>query len=362
MKSEEGVLYAQLLLFNHSVISDSLRRYGVQHARLPCPSLPSWSGSNSCPLSQWCHSTISPSGIPFSSCLQSLPASGSFHESVLHIRWPKYWSFNFSISPSNEYSGLVSSRIDWFDLLADQGALKSLPQRYNWKASVLQCSAFFMVQLSHPYMTTEKTIALTRQTLVDKMISLLFNMLSRIVIAFLPRRNLLILWLQSLSSVILEPKKIKSITVYILYSSICHEVMGPDAMILLLCMLSFKPGCFFFFFLICTEIQPVHPKGISPGRTDAEAETPILWPPHAKSWLIGKDPDAGRDWGQEEKGTTEDEMAGWHHRLDAHEFGWIPGVGDGQGGLECCDSQGRKESDTTERLNWTELNANVILK
>ena len=158
------MLYAQLLLFNHSVISDSLRRYGVQHARLPCPSLSSWSGSNSCPLSKWCHSTISPSGIPFSSCLQSLPASGSFHESVLHIRWPKYWSVNFSISPSNEYSGLVSSRIDWFDLLADQGALKSLPQRYNWKASVLQCSAFFMVQLSHPYMTTEKTIALTRQT------------------------------------------------------------------------------------------------------------------------------------------------------------------------------------------------------
>ena len=235
------MLYAQLLLFNHSVISDSLWRYGVQHARLPCPSLPSWSGSNSCPLSQWCHSTISPSGIPFSSCLQSLPASGSFHESVLHIRWPKYWSFNFSISPSNEYSGLVSSRIDWFDLLADQGALKSLPQRYNWKASVLQCSAFFMVQLSHPYMTTEKTIALTRQTLVGKMISLLFNMLSRIVIAFLPRRNLLILWLQSLSSVILEPKKIKSISVYILYSSICHEVMGPDAMILVFWILSFKP-------------------------------------------------------------------------------------------------------------------------
>ena len=91
------------------------------------------------------------------------------------------------------------------------------------------------------------------------------------------------------------------------------------------------------------------------GRTDAEAETPILWPPHAKSWLIGKDPDVGRDWGQEEKGTTEDEMVGWHHRLDGHEFGWTLGVGDGQGGLACCDSWGRKESDTTERLNWTEL-------
>ena len=108
----------------------------------------------------------------------------------------------------------------------------------------------------------------------------------------------------------------------------------------------------------CKEIQPVHPKGnqswVFFGRTDTKAETPILWPPHAKSWLIGKDSDAGRNWGQEEKGTTEDEMAGWHHRLNGHEFGWTPGVGDGQGGLVCCDSWGRKESDTTERLNWTE--------
>ena len=111
--------------------------------------------------------------------------------------------------------------------------------------------------------------------------------------------------------------------------------------------------------LDCKEIQLVHPKGdqswMFTGRTDAEAETPILWPPHAKSWLIGKDPDAGRDWGQEEKGVTEDEMAGWHHRLDGHEFGWTPGVGDGQGGPACCDSWGRKESDTTERRNWTQV-------
>ena len=108
----------------------------------------------------------------------------------------------------------------------------------------------------------------------------------------------------------------------------------------------------------CKEIQPVRPKGnqswVFIGRTDAEAETPILWPPHAKSWLIGKDPDAGRDWGQEEKGTREDEMAGCHHWLDGQEFGWTLGVGDGQGGLACCDSWGRKESDTTEQLNWTE--------
>ena len=107
------------------------------------------------------------------------------------------------------------------------------------------------------------------------------------------------------------------------------------------------------------EVQPVHPKGdqswVFIGRTDAKAETPVLWPPHVKSWLIGKDPDAGRDWGQEEKGMTEDEMAGWHHWLDAYEFGWTLGVGDGQGGLACCGSWGRQESDTTERLNWTKL-------
>ena len=118
----------------------------------------------------------------------------------------------------------------------------------------------------------------------------------------------------------------------------------------------------------CKEIQPVHSKGdqswIFIGRTYAEAETPILRPPHVKSWLLGKDSDAGRDWGQEEKGTTEDEMPGWHHRLDGHEFEWIPGVGDGQGGLVCCDSWGHKESDTTEWLNWTdwiEILSNTVL-
>ena len=113
------------------------------------------------------------------------------------------------------------------------------------------------------------------------------------------------------------------------------------------------------------EIQPVHSKGdqswVFFGRTDAKAETPILWPPHVKSWLTGKDSDAGRDWGQEEKGMTEDEMAGWHHRLDGHEFGWTPGVFDGQGGLACYDSWGRKELDATEWLNWTELNWTMTL-
>ena len=152
------------------------------------------------------------------------------NESVLCIRWPKYWSF--SISPFNEYSGLISFRIDWFDLLAVQGTFRSLLQHHSSKASVLWCSAFFMVQLSHPYMTTGKTIALTRQIFVCKVMSLLFNMLSRWVTTFLPRsKRHLISWLQSPSAVILESKKIKSVTVSTVSPSICHEVMGPDAMI-----------------------------------------------------------------------------------------------------------------------------------
>ena len=155
------------------------------------------------------------------------------NESVLRIRQPKDWSFSFSISPSNVYSGLISFRIDWFDLLAGQGTLKSLLQHHSSKASILRCSAFFPVHLSHPYMTTGKTIALTRQTFVDKVMSLLYNMLSRLVIVFLPRsKRLLISWLQSPSAVILETKKIKSFTISTVSPSICHEVMGPDAMIL----------------------------------------------------------------------------------------------------------------------------------
>ena len=135
-------------------------------------------------------------------------------ESTLHIRWPKYWSFSFSIIPSNEYPGLISFRMDWLDLLAVQGTLKSLLQHHSSKASILQCSAFFIVQLSHPHMTTGKTIALTRQTFVGKVVSLLFNMLSRLVITFLPRSKcLLISRLQSPSAVILELQTIKSDTV-----------------------------------------------------------------------------------------------------------------------------------------------------
>jgi len=164
------------------------------------------------------------------------------NESVLHIRWPKYWSFSFSMSPSNEYSGLISFRMDWLDHLAVQGTLKSLLQHHSSKASILQHWGFLIVQLSHPYMTTGKTIALTRCTFVSKVMSLLFNMLSRLVITFLPRNKcLLILWWQSPSAVILEPPKLKSVTVFTISPSICHEVMGPDAMILVFLMLSFKP-------------------------------------------------------------------------------------------------------------------------
>ena len=152
------------------------------------------------------------------------------NESALPFRWPKHWSFSFSISPSNEHPGLVSFRMDWLDHLAVQGTLKSLLQHHSSKASIIRNSAFFTVQLSHPYTTTGKTIALTIRIFVGEVMSLLFNMLSRLVITFLPRsKYLLISWLQSPSAVILEPKKIKSATVSTVSPSICHEVMGPDA-------------------------------------------------------------------------------------------------------------------------------------
>ena len=177
-------------------MSSSLWPRGLQHTRLPCPSLSAGLCSNSCPLSRWCHPTISSSVAPFSSYPQSFPASGSFQWVTLHIRWPKYWSFSFSISPSNAYSGLTSFRMDWFDLLAVQGTLKSLLWHHNSKESIPWCSAFFMVLLSHPYMTAGKTTALTMWTFVGKVISLLFNTLSRFVIAFHPRsKRLLISWL-----------------------------------------------------------------------------------------------------------------------------------------------------------------------
>ena len=196
-------------------MSDSLQPHGLQHTRSPCPSPTPGVYLNSCPLSWWCHSTITSSVVPFSSYLQSFPIrvfSNQLFKSALPIRWPKYWSFSFSISPSNEYSGPIS----WMN----QDGLVGSPcsptdsqesfQHHSSKASILRCSAFFIVQLSHPYMTTGKTIALTRQTFVGRVISLHFNMLSRVVITFLPRsKHLLISWLQSPSAVILEPPQNK---------------------------------------------------------------------------------------------------------------------------------------------------------
>ena len=178
------------------------------------------------------------------------------NESALHIRWPKYYSFSFSISSSNEHPGLISFTMDWLDLLTVWETLKSLLQHHSSKASILRRSAFFFIQLSHPYMTTGKTIALTKWTFVGK-VSLCF------LICYLGW------WRRSNHSIL-------------------------------------------------KEIQPFHLVFI--GRTDVEAVTPILWPPDTKSWLIWKDPDAGKDWGEEEKGATEDEMVGWHHQLNEHEF------------------------------------------
>ena len=188
----------QFSQFSHSVVSDSLQLHGLQHARTPCPSPTPGVYSNSRPLSCWCHPTISSSVVPVSSQHQGLFKWVSSSHQVA-----KVLEFQcLSISPSNEYSGLISFRIDWLDLFAAQGALKSLLQHHSSKASVLQGSAFFIVQLSHPYMTTGKIIALTRWTFVGKVMSLLFNMLSRLVVTFLPRsKHLLISWLQSPSAV-----------------------------------------------------------------------------------------------------------------------------------------------------------------
>ena len=187
------------LLFSHSVMSDSLQL---------CPSLSPRTCSNSCLLSWWCHPTIS-SCYPLLLLPSIFPSIRVFsNESLLHIRWPKYLSSSFSISPSIEYWGLISFSMDWLDLFVVQVILKSLLQHHSSEASILWCSVFFILQLSHPYMTTRKTIALTRWTFVDKVMSLLFNMLTRLVIGFFPRsKRLLISWLQSPSVVIWEPPK-----------------------------------------------------------------------------------------------------------------------------------------------------------
>ena len=196
--------------FSRSVVSDSLQPHESQHARPPCPSPTPGIHPNSCPSSWWYHPAIS-SCRPLLLLPPTPPSIRAFsNELTLRMRWPKYWSLSFIISPSNEHPGLISFRMDWLDLLAVQGTLKNLLQHHSSKASILRRSAFFTVQLSHPYMTTGKTIALSRRTFVGKVMSLLLNMLSRLVITFLPRsKHLIISWLQSPSAVILEPPKNK---------------------------------------------------------------------------------------------------------------------------------------------------------
>ena len=175
-------------------MSNSLLSHGLQHARPPCPSPAARVYSNSCPLNQGCHLTISSCCVSFSFCLQIFPSIRVFsNESALRIRWTKYWSFSFSISPSNEHSRLISFRMDLLDLCEVQGTLKSPLQHHSSKVSILLRSAFFIVQHSHPYMTAGKTIALTRWTFVGKVMSLLFNMLCRLVITFLPRSKRLLI-------------------------------------------------------------------------------------------------------------------------------------------------------------------------
>ena len=227
--------------FRHSVASDSLRPRGLQHTRLPCP-------SQFLKLDQTHFHRVSDAIQPPHPLLTLSPPTFNLSQHQGLFQWAsslnqvaKVLSFSFSISPSNEHPGLISFRMNWLDLLAVQGILKSLLQQHSSKASILWCSAFFIAQRSHPYMTTGKTIALTRQTSVDKVMSLLFNMLSKLVITFLPRsKHLLISWLQSPSAVILEPPQIKSSTVSTVSPSISYEVMWPDAMIFVFWMLSFK--------------------------------------------------------------------------------------------------------------------------
>ena len=197
------------LLFTHSVVSNSLWPRRLQHSWLPCPLPSPGVCSNSCTLIRRCYATISSSVALHLLQPSVFPSIRVFsNESALHIKWLKYWSIHFSTSPSNEYSGLISFRTDQFDLLAVQGTLKSPPQHHSSKALILPCPTFCMVQLSHLYITTGKTIALTVWIFVSKMMCLLFNMLSRFVRAFLPRsKYLLISWLQSSSSVIWSPRK-----------------------------------------------------------------------------------------------------------------------------------------------------------
>ena len=251
--SEHGILHLPMYQFSSVVqyVSNALWPHWLQHTRLPCPWQTPRAWSDSCPSSRWCHPTISSSAIPFSSCLQPFPESGSFPMGQF------FTSGGQTVGVSASVSVLPMNIQDWFPLgwtgwisLQSKGP-SSLLQHYSSKVSILWCSTFFMVQLSHPYMSTGKTIALTRWAFVSKAKSLLFNMLSRWVITFLPRsRCLLISWLQSPSSVISEPEKIKSLTVSIVSPSIWHEVMRLGAINLVFWILSFKPAFSLCFALI----------------------------------------------------------------------------------------------------------------
>ena len=222
-------------------MSNSMQPHGLQHARPPFHhQLLEFTQTHV----HWVNDDNQPSHphYPLLFLPSVVPSIRVFsNESILPIRWSKYWSFSFSISPFNEYSGLISFRMDWLDLLAVQGTLKSFLQHHSSKASILQCSALFIVQLSHPYMTIGKTIALTRWTFVGKVMSLLFNMLSRWVITFLPRsKSLLISWLQLPSVMILEPQKIKSVTVFTLSplpleNSCIMALVSPFSMVMCYC-------------------------------------------------------------------------------------------------------------------------------
>ena len=217
--------------------------HGLQHTRLLCPPLSPWDCSNSCSLSWWCSRTISSSATAFSFCHQSFPTSGFSSESALCIRWPKYWSFSFNISRSNEYSGLISFRIDWFDFVAVQGTHKGPLQHHTLEAPVLRHSYFFMVQLSHPYSTTGKTVALTISTFVGKVISLVFNTLSRFCQRFPSNEQLSLDFMAAITvHSNLGANKTKSVIASSFPTSICHERMVPEAMILVFWILSFKPA------------------------------------------------------------------------------------------------------------------------
>ena len=221
-----------MLLFSYLVVSDFLRPHILQHTRLLCPSPSPKVCPNSCPLHRWCHPAISSSDALF--CFSVLPSIRDFSsETAVCIRWPKYWSFSFASlnTPSNEYLGLISLKIDWIDLFAVQGTLWSLLRHHSWKA--LWRSAFFMVQFSQPVYDHWGDHSLDYMDLCWQSNASVFSTVSRFVIAFMPRRNgPQISWLQSSSAMILKTRKRKSVTASTFSPSICHEVMGPDAMVL----------------------------------------------------------------------------------------------------------------------------------